>query len=59
MTTPATATSPTFDTTFASLPERFYSYTQPVSVTLAAPIISNPILAKELGIDLQLSLIHI
>ena len=53
MTTPVTATSPTFDTTFASLPERFYSYTQPVSVTLAAPIISNPILAKELGIDLQ------
>ena len=53
MNTTATPVGPTFDTTFASLPERFYSYVQPVSVANPSPIINNPTLADELGIDLQ------
>lgn len=53
MTTTTTAASPEFDTTFASLPERFYSYTQPVTVANATPIIHNTSLAKELGINTQ------
>jgi uncharacterized protein YdiU (UPF0061 family) len=48
-----TAASPAFDTTFASLPDRFYSYAQPVTVANATTIIHNPTLAKELGIDPQ------
>ena len=48
-----TAASPKFDTTFASLPDRFYSYAQPVTVANATTIIHNPALAKELGIDPQ------
>jgi uncharacterized protein YdiU (UPF0061 family) len=48
-----TAASPEFDTTFASLPDRFYSYAQPVTVANATTIIHNPTLAKELGIDPQ------
>jgi uncharacterized protein YdiU (UPF0061 family) len=51
MTTTTTAVSPEFDTTFANLPEGFYSYTQPVPVANATPIIHNITLAKELGID--------
>jgi uncharacterized protein YdiU (UPF0061 family) len=53
MTTSSTAASPTFDTTFASLPERFYSYAQPTAVAHATPIIDNQKLAQELGIDPQ------
>jgi len=53
MNTTATPVGPTFDTTFASLPERFYSYAQPVSVASPTPIINNLTLAEELGIDLQ------
>tara|TARA_B110000211_G_scaffold233679_1_gene300563 strand:- start:3077 stop:4570 length:1494 start_codon:yes stop_codon:yes gene_type:complete len=53
MNTPTPAASPQFDTTFASLPERFYSYAKPVRVANATPIIQNPALAKELGIDPQ------
>ena len=53
MNTTSSAVSPEFDTTFTSLPERFYSYTQPVAVAHATPIIENPTLAKELGIDPQ------
>ena len=51
MSTQTPATSPQFDTTFASLPERFYSYAQPISVANATPIINNHALAEELGID--------
>ena len=51
--TTTTAASPTFDTTFASLPERFYSYAQPTAVANATPIIDNQKLAQELGIDPQ------
>lgn len=53
MNTPTPTVSPQFDTTFASLPERFYSYAKPVRVANATPIIHNPVLAKELGIDPQ------
>lgn len=53
MNTQTPATSPQFDTTFASLPERFYSYAQPISVANATPITHNQELAQELGIDLQ------
>lgn len=53
MNTPIPTVSPQFDTTFASLPERFYSYAKPVGVANATPIIHNPVLAKELGIDPQ------
>ena len=53
MSTQTPATRPQFDTTFASLPERFYSYAQPISVANASAIIHNPELAQELGIDLQ------
>ena len=53
MNTTSSAVSPEFDTTFTSLPERFYSYTQPIAVAHATPIIDNPTLAKELGIDPQ------
>ncbi len=51
MTQSSTPDSPHFDTSFASLPERFYSYTQPVAVANATAIINNPKLAQELGID--------
>lgn len=53
MTQSSIPASPHFDTTFASLPERFYSYTQPVAVANATAIIVNQKLAQELGINLQ------
>ncbi|MDC9720317.1 MAG: YdiU family protein [Gammaproteobacteria bacterium] len=42
---------PEFDTTFASLPDEFYSYTQPIRVANASSIIQNSNLATKLGID--------
>lgn len=51
MTTPTRPESPSFDTTFASLPERFYSDAQPTAVANASFIAINQNLAQELGIN--------
>jgi len=44
-------TSPSFDTTYAQLPERFYSFAEPTPVPQAKPFALNLALANELGID--------
>jgi uncharacterized protein YdiU (UPF0061 family) len=48
-----TPTSPSFDTSYAKLPQRFYSFVEPTPVATSTPFALNYALATEMGFDHQ------